>query len=68
MSKYVKIRDIYNNEYSGEIVKTGRKYVYVQIEFTGGWSEEVPFERDIGRTSQSYEDRNAIPMFLQSEE
>lgn len=64
MSK-VKIRDAYNNELMGTIVKIGRKYVYVEIDWQY-WTEIVPFERTSGRTAQGYEEsKNALPMFIQ---
>jgi hypothetical protein len=64
--KKVQVKDAYGNDYDGTVVKVGRKYVYVQIEWTGFRPETIPFERANGRTSQGYEEsHNALPMFLQ---
>lgn len=61
----VKVKDGYGNDLEGKITKVGRKYVYVDVNFTGH-VENIPFERLTGRTAQGYEERyNAIPMFLQ---
>lgn len=50
---------------SGVVERVGRRYVYVRIEFTYS-AETVPFEIDIRRTSQAYEDRNGLPMHIMS--